>query len=103
MELYRRCGVFERIFSLSVSPSSSKACIAKVIQLLYRCSLVGGSTTLITRFGVMSWIESQRARNGLDYKTLESLASQIQKTCEVSRVQEWSDGFLARAVEKIDS
>ncbi|MCJ1250321.1 hypothetical protein MMC30_007547 [Trapelia coarctata] len=102
MEQYRRCGIFERVLSLSASPSTSKACIEKIIQLIYRCSLVGGSTTLVTRFGVMSWIESQQAMNGPHHVTFKVLASQIQKTCEVDRVQEWSDGALARAVEKMN-
>jgi len=102
MELYRRCGVFERILSLSASPSTSKTCIEKIIQLLYRCSLVGGSTTLVTRFGVMSWIESQQAMNGPHHVPLKNLASQILKTCEVNHVQDWSGGALARAVEKMN-
>lgn len=103
MELYRRSGVFERILSLSVSPSIPEACFEKTIQLIHRCSLVGGSTTLVTRFGVMSWIRSQQAVNGAYHVTLQTLASQIEETCEVDRVQEWSDGALARAVDGVDS
>jgi nucleolar pre-ribosomal-associated protein 1 len=60
------------------------------MKLVYRSSLVGGSTTLITRCGVLSWIRTRQPRNDVSHVTLHELASQILKTCDSSRVTEWS-------------
>lgn len=67
----------------------------KLMRLLFRCTFVGGSTTLITRCGLLSWICSRIAlRNANEYDSdiLKLLASRAHKTSDHDRVKEWSKG-----------
>lgn len=98
MESYRRCNVFERALSLSASPSLPENCSEKIVELFYRCTFVGGSTTLITRCGLLSWIQARLAVETAQQEMLKALASRIYDTCDVDRVSEWSGGALARPV-----
>ena len=95
MNQYRRCKVFERLLSLSASPSLQPRFFDRVLHLLYRCTYVDGSTTLVTRCAVLSWIKACAAKGGMDKAMLRSLASQISRTCEKDRVQEWSNGIVS--------
>ena len=82
---------------MSATSSVPKGCMGKLIGLLYRCSYVGGSSTLITRCGLLSWIDSQvNARTPLssDVFALTNLAQRAYDTSEKDRVDEWSGGAV---------
>ena len=95
MNQYRRCKVFERLLSLSASPSLQPRTSDRIVHLLYRCTYVDGSTTLLTRCAVLSWIKACTAKGGVDEAMLLSLASRISRTCDKDRVQEWSNGIAS--------
>ncbi|KAI9827209.1 MAG: hypothetical protein M1832_005346 [Thelocarpon impressellum] len=58
MDIYRRSNVFERFLSLYITPHLPHKLKMKIASLLVRAANTeGGSTTLITRAGVLSWIE----------------------------------------------
>ena len=92
---YRRCAVFERVMSLAASPALPKSCFEKVCHLLYRCALVGGSTTLITRCSVLSWIRARMAMKGPFDLLLSCSDSKIRATCDAKHILEWSNGALS--------
>jgi nucleolar pre-ribosomal-associated protein 1 len=72
----------------------------RLVGLLYRCTYVGGSSTLITRCGLLSWIDSRvHASNtsASDIAALRHLASRVYDTSEKSRVDEWSGGAVKLA------
>ncbi|KAL4931711.1 NPA1/URB1 family protein [Aspergillus undulatus] len=102
MEIYRRSNVFERVLSFYESPGAGFSAKRKILQLLYRSSQVQGGTTLITRAGIISWIQSQLpAVTGRDASTLTAMAQSLYKSADHDRVEKWSGGAVARAVEDI--
>ena len=90
LEILRRAGVFEEIMSLSDSPGAEahQEIQEKVLELLWRTTFVeGGSTTLVTRTGVLSWLDMMREGNdGLPSRIRE----RILETCDREKIVEWS-------------
>ncbi|KAL2003527.1 hypothetical protein VTN02DRAFT_3512 [Thermoascus thermophilus] len=102
MEIYRRANVFERVLSLYNSPTLGQTTRKKILHLIFRATQVGGSSTLITRAGAISWIESQLA--GMDSNsdaTTRALTRAIYDSCDRERVDRWSGACVPRAVEHI--
>ncbi|MCJ1435584.1 hypothetical protein MMC27_004958 [Xylographa pallens] len=101
MELYRRCNIFERFLSFAASPTLTSNMLEKILHLFYRCSFVEGSSTLITRCGLLSWLQARLTYGGPHQALMEVLAQRVYETCDKNRISEWSDGYIARAVESI--
>ncbi|KAL4784181.1 ribosome 60S biogenesis N-terminal-domain-containing protein [Aspergillus varians] len=102
MEIYRRANVFERVLSFYESPGAGFSAKRKILHLLYRCSQVQGGTTLITRAGVISWIQSQLPTMAdRDLSTLTATAQSLYQSSDHDRVAKWSGGAVQRAVEHI--
>ena len=104
MEIYRRCHIFERLLSLSASPSLPKDHHETILQLLFRSTYVGGSTTLITRCGLLAWLYSQTMRkraNTYDSRALRLLASRIYETSDQDRVNDWSKGTFVAMLDNL--
>ena len=76
--------------SLVASPRGSSIHSKKVIELLYRCTLVGGSTTLVTRCGVLDWIRVMRSTSeAFDKQMLRGLDMRVRGKCDARMVSEW--------------
>ncbi|KAF7585954.1 hypothetical protein BBP40_009827 [Aspergillus hancockii] len=102
MEIYRRANVFERAFSFYESPGSGLPARRKILHLLYRSTQVRGSTTLITRAGIVSWIQSQvPALSDKDAPTFAAMAQSLYESSEQDRVVKWSGGTAAQVIENI--
>lgn len=102
MEVYRRANVFERILSLYQSSSLGSAARRKILHVIYRAAQVGGSTTLITRAAVISWIQLQIAEaDTKEVALLSALARTLYQTSDRERVDAWSNGTLESTVETI--
>lgn len=103
MEVYRRANVFERLLSLYQSPSLNESSRRNILHIIYRAAQVGGSTTLITRAAVMSWIQVQTAEveKTKDIALLAALAQTLYDTSDRERVDAWSAGTIERALEQI--
>jgi len=102
MEVYRRANVFERILSLYQSPTLGPVARRKILHIVYRAAQVGGSTTLITRSGVISWIQIQAAEaEEKDHAQLAALARVLYERCDRERVDAWSNGTLGHLVDDI--
>ena len=94
MDCYRKCHVFERVLSFSASPSLPEPCFQKILGLLFRCTYVKGSSTLITRCGLLSWISSRIASHAIDDMTgerLRMLTSRAYETSDQERIDEWAN------------
>lgn len=78
--------------SLAGSPCTSRACSEQVIHLLYRCALIGGATTLVTRCGVICWIKEKKASKACNELLLKALDSKVREMCDPRRADSWSDG-----------
>ena len=102
MDIYRRANVFERALSFYESPSAGYSAKRKVLQLVYRSTQVRGSTTLVTRAGILSWIQSQiPVVTAKDTQTFTAIAQSLKDTSDGDRVSKWSGGAALRAVENI--
>ncbi|KAE8361652.1 ribosome 60S biogenesis N-terminal-domain-containing protein [Aspergillus caelatus] len=102
MGIYRRANVFERALSFYESPGPSLPSKRKILHLLYRSTQVQGSTTLITRAGIVSWIQSQiPALGGKEVPTFTAMAFSLYESSEQDRVMKWSGGSVAQVVENI--
>ena len=87
LDIMRKSGVFERVMALYSSPAASEHLVKRrVLELLYRATCIeGGSDTLITRAGVLSWLDI--AQDGSICRTLRK---RVLETCDAKRVHEWS-------------
>ena len=103
LEIYRRANVFERILSLYQSPTLNSAARRKILHIIYRAAQVGGSTTLITRAAVISWIQIQATEaDGKESGLLLALARKLYETSDRERIGPWSSGSIERALEAIE-
>ena len=94
MESFRKSNIFEQLLSFYASRSCSAAGKEKIIRLLIRATAVGGSTTLITRCGLASWIQICLGNQDPRQKMLRVLATRAYETCDQGRVAEWSNGTI---------
>ncbi len=101
MDLYRIRNVFERVLSLYSSPFLSSSYKKKILSMAVRATFVEGSTTLITRSGVISWIQAQLSLNGPHDILLKRLERRLLETCDPKRVNEWSGGVLNNGIDTI--
>lgn len=97
MESFRKSNIFEQLLSFYTSRSCSAASREKIVRLLLRATAVGGSTTLITRCGLVSWIQICLNNHDPRQKALRALAARVFETCDQGRVAEWSNGSIEAA------
>ncbi|KAM0270428.1 hypothetical protein ACHAQH_009447 [Verticillium albo-atrum] len=89
---------FEKILALAGNPYLRTNLTTRVLRIVYRATCVeGGSTTLATRFGIISWLEAQEASWGGDEAALcRALRRRVWETCDLERVGTWSRGGIGR-------
>ena len=98
MEIFRTNNMFERLLSYYASASCAISAREKIVKLLLRAAAVGGSTTLITRCGLVSWIQGRLENNDHRDRALRGLVSRIYETCDQEKVAIWSNGTAAETV-----
>lgn len=102
MSLYHNTRLFERLLSLASNPYLRQNLKMQILKVLFRATLVeGGSTTLITRFGIVSWLEAQSAvysaaPGGDVYK---ALLKRIWETSDKEKASTWSKHGIEDIVE----
>lgn len=98
MEIYRRRSVFEHVLALYGAPFTTREVKGKVLGLMRRATWVdGASTTLITRVGVVSWLDGRIAARDGDVAAMRRLRARILDTCDKKRIAEWSAGLLVKS------
>lgn len=101
MEIYRRSNIFERLLTLRASASLPSSCSVKIVHLLYRCTYVNGGTTLITRCGLLSWVQNELAlntRTPAERIILRSLVKRVYETSDITKVNDWSGGGATKLI-----
>jgi nucleolar pre-ribosomal-associated protein 1 len=101
MEIFRTKNVFERVLSYYVSASCAISAREKIVRLLLRAAAVGGSTTLITRCGLVSWIQMRLQNKDHRHGALRRLASRLWETCDRDKATVWSSGTVESAIASI--
>lgn len=75
-----------------------------MLDLLFRCTHVEGSSALITRCGLISWVVSRLALEGNSVLTrdrLRVLAMRVYETGDQERVNEWSSETLSNTLDSL--
>ncbi|KAF2816380.1 uncharacterized protein BDZ99DRAFT_505823 [Mytilinidion resinicola] len=101
MEIFRAKNIFERVLGFYSTPGCGFRTKEKMLRLLFRAAAVGGSTTLITRSGVLSWIQGQLALKDGHQSMLRQLALRVWETSDQQKVNEWSSGSAQGTVEQL--
>lgn len=103
MELFRRSNIFEQLLSHYSSRSCAVSAKEKIVKLLLRTTHVGGSTTLITRCGLITWIQVMLDGHDSRHRTLRLLASRVYETCDREKVAQWSSGTMKDTIALLTS
>ncbi|KAJ4368078.1 hypothetical protein N0V83_006433 [Neocucurbitaria cava] len=98
MELFRRSNIFEQLLAHYGSRSCAASAKDKIVKLLLRATHVGGSTTLITRCGLISWIKMMLEGHDPRHRALKTLAMRVYETCDQEKVAQWSSGTIGEIV-----
>lgn len=97
LALFHKKRVFEQLMSLASNPYMRPNLRTQILGILYRAtSIEGGSGTLITRFGVMAWLESRHAASaGNDEEWIyPALIKRVWQTADQDRALVWSNGGI---------
>lgn len=104
MSMFRNTRLFERLLSLMSNPYMRQTLRMSVLKIIYRATCIeGGSTTLITRFGIIGWLEAQCANLGTTSASdvYKALLRRIWETADKERVAEWSKQGISDVLERI--
>ena len=85
--------LFEKILSLAGNPYLRAPLRAQLLRIVYRASRIeGGSTTLMTRFGALGWLEGQAARyeSREEAEMYKGMLVRLWETCDQDRITAWS-------------
>ncbi|KAK4103600.1 hypothetical protein N658DRAFT_557420 [Parathielavia hyrcaniae] len=89
--------ILEHVLVSATNPYLRWPLKLQVLRLLYRATCIeGGSTTLTTRFGIMSWLEATQAgcTDASEAAVYEALRKRVWETSDQDRVRAWSRGGL---------
>ncbi|KAF2188316.1 hypothetical protein K469DRAFT_661021 [Zopfia rhizophila CBS 207.26] len=102
LEIFRTRNIFERLLSYYSSVTCAISAKEKIVRLLFRAAAVGGSTTLITRCGLLSWIQMRLENNDHRHHLLRQLVSRLYDACDKEKVDEWSSGKAKETVALVE-
>lgn len=97
LALFHKKRVFEQLMSLASNPYMRPNLRVQILGILYKATTIeGGSGTLMTRFGVMAWLESrQAASSGGDEEWIyPALIKKVWETADQERALAWSKGGI---------
>ncbi|KAI1174608.1 ribosome 60S biogenesis N-terminal-domain-containing protein [Nemania sp. FL0916] len=101
VNLFHQRKVYERLFSLPVNPYMGINLRIQVLRVLYRTACIeGGSDTVITRFGAVSWLAAQKAasRDDAEKKLYQAMARKLWESCDRKRIATWSKCSLKKLI-----
>ncbi|KAI0395894.1 ribosome 60S biogenesis N-terminal-domain-containing protein [Xylariaceae sp. FL0594] len=99
--LFHQRKVFEKLFALTANPFMGPNLRTQVLRILYRTtSIPGGSDTVITRFGAVSWLEAQRsaASDNREKAIYQAMITRLWETCDQKRITAWGKGSIEKLV-----
>jgi nucleolar pre-ribosomal-associated protein 1 len=100
ISIFRKRRVFEKLLSLYNNTYLAPGLRDKILRILFRATTIeGGSTTLITRFSTITWLQAQVALGG--GVSLKVLMEKIMESCDQKRVGIWSKN--GAEVAKLDT
>jgi nucleolar pre-ribosomal-associated protein 1 len=101
MAIFHKRHVFEKLLTYYSNPYLGKNLKEKIIRVLWRATAVeGGSTTLITRLSILTWLQAQmrvESENG----GLKVLIERLLKTCDEEKLKAWSHRSVAEFLAEL--
>ncbi|KAI1386439.1 ribosome 60S biogenesis N-terminal-domain-containing protein [Hypoxylon trugodes] len=100
--LFHRRKVPERLFALTCNPFMGPNLKTQILRIVYRMTTIeGGSDTLITRFGTLSWLVALRdaTTDSIERGVYQALLRRLWETCDQKRISAWSKGGIQKLVE----
>lgn len=100
--LFHQRKVYEQLFALVTNPYMGINLRTQVLRVLYRTTCIpGGSDTVITRFGAVSWLVAQRAATAddMEKKLHQAMIRRLWETCDQKRIAMWSKGTIEKLVQ----
>ncbi|KAH7133495.1 ribosome 60S biogenesis N-terminal-domain-containing protein [Dactylonectria macrodidyma] len=95
---------FEKVLVLGGNPYLRLNLRTRVLRLLYRATCIdGGSTTLVTRFGILSWLDARRSacETAEEADVVSALMRRIWETCDQEKVVAWSKGGVKKLLANL--
>ncbi|KAI0117756.1 ribosome 60S biogenesis N-terminal-domain-containing protein [Nemania sp. FL0031] len=99
--LFHQRKVYEQLFSLPANPYMGINLRTQVLRVLYRTTCIeGGSDTVITRFGAVSWLVAQKAASvdDLEKRLYQTMIRRLWETCDQKRISVWSKGSIEKFI-----
>ncbi|KAI0447606.1 ribosome 60S biogenesis N-terminal-domain-containing protein [Xylaria telfairii] len=99
--LFHQRKVYEQLFCLPINPYMGPNLRTQVLRVLYRTTCIeGGSDTVITRFGAMSWLAAQKATSaeGMEQRLYQTMITRLWETCDQKRIAAWSKGSIEKLI-----
>ncbi|KFZ14576.1 hypothetical protein V502_06014 [Pseudogymnoascus sp. VKM F-4520 (FW-2644)] len=91
LAIFHKRRVFEKALGLFSNVYMADSLREKILQIVWRATEIeGGSETLLTRFGVVSWLKAQVALEGKKGLTAQILLERLVNTCSEERLKGWS-------------
>ncbi|KAK8080497.1 hypothetical protein PG997_008315 [Apiospora hydei] len=89
--VFHKRKVFERVLVLMSNPYMGPNLRTQILRIIYRATTVeGGSDTLVTRFGGVSWLSAQGFTSHTDGDVCRALAKRLCATCSPERLEDWA-------------
>ena len=100
LAFFHKKRLFERVLSLVSNPYMRTPLKTRFLRILYQTTCIdGGSTTLTTRFGIISWLESQKASNMDEAWIYEAMIKRVWETADQEKITAWSKGSIRDVVD----
>lgn len=91
LAIFHKRRVFEKALGLYSNVYVADSLREKIMQIVWRATEIeGGSETLLTRFGVVSWLKAQVVLEGKKGLAAQILLERLVSTCSEERLKGWS-------------
>jgi nucleolar pre-ribosomal-associated protein 1 len=101
LKIFHDRRIYEHLCGMVSNPYMRADLKKQVFRILWRTTCVGGgSTTLVTRFGIVSWLKAFEATSSEQQQRAlcAALLRRVWETCDQARVEEWSQGGITEAM-----
>lgn len=95
LAIFHKRHAVEKLLSCYNNAYIAKGLKEQILRILYKATEIdGGSTTLVTRFSILAWLDAQISIEQ-DSAMLEVLRRRILETADHDRLQKWSSRDMA--------
>lgn len=105
MGVFHQTRWFEKVFAAACNPYMKTGLRNRAFRVLYRATCIeGGSTTLVTRFGVLGWLEELRVSEvgREEGAVIAALMKRVWDTCDRGHVGKWSRGAIPEMMRIVE-